>query len=75
MFSPNARYKGIVNVNGKWVAQFSAGYRVKILPKKSQAKEEIWKFARTKFLELGIPMIPSEDSNVAIQPEPAAKTG
>lgn len=55
---PNARFKGVINLNGQWVAAFAAGYRVKMTPKKSAAAEEIWNFVRAKFVEQGIPLSP-----------------
>lgn len=58
-FGPRVRFKGIVNIHGHWVAEFSVGYRVKILPKKSQAKEELWSFVRQKFIEQGIALVPA----------------
>jgi len=58
MYAPMVRFKGIVNINGDWVAEFSAGYRVKILPKKSQAKEQLWSYVRQKFIEQGFALVP-----------------
>jgi small-conductance mechanosensitive channel/ABC-type branched-subunit amino acid transport system substrate-binding protein len=58
-FAPSARFRGIVNVNGYWVAEFSASYRVKILPKKSEAKEAIWKHVRARFVEKNIDLVPA----------------
>lgn len=66
MYEPMARFKGVINVNGQWVACFSAGYRVKILPKKSKAKEDLWNFVRAKFIEQGIPLVPANASGIAI---------
>ena len=76
-YDPFARYKGIVNVNGYWVAEFSAGYRVKNLPKKSQAKSDIWNFVTAKFAEQGLALVPvnkgveKPDTPVVIQPHRA----
>jgi len=61
-YAPEPRFKGIVNVNGQWVALFAAGYRVKILPKKGKAKQELWQFVRQKFVEQGIPLLPVNNS-------------
>ncbi len=58
MYAPMVRFKGIVNINGNWAAEYSAGYRVKILPKKSQAKEKNWSYLRQKFIEHGIALLP-----------------
>ncbi len=58
-FAPMVRFKGIVNIHGHWVAEFSAGYRVKILPKKSSAKEQLWSYVRQKFIEQGIALVPA----------------
>lgn len=76
-YDPFARYKGIVNINGYWVAEFSAGYRVKNLPKKSQAKSDIWNFVTAKFAEQGLALVPvhkgaeKPDTPVVIQPHRA----
>ena len=59
MYAPTARYKGIVNIHGHWVGEFNVGYRVKMLPKKSQAKEQIWSFVRQKFIENDIALTPA----------------
>ena len=69
MNSPAARYKGIVNVNGQWVSCFAAGYRVKILPKKSIAKEELWIYVHRKFVEQGIPMAPADNTDFVMPPK------
>lgn len=63
---PGARFKGIVNLNGQWVASFSAGYRVKIMPKKSSAREELWQYVIPKFKEHGIPLLPARDDHTSI---------
>jgi potassium-dependent mechanosensitive channel len=59
MYAPEPRFKGIVNITGHWVAHYSIGYRVKILPKKSQAKEQLWSYVRQKFIEHGIALVPA----------------
>jgi potassium efflux system protein len=59
MYAPEPRFKGIVNITGHWVAHYSIGYRVKILPKKSQAREQLWSFVRQKFIEHGIALVPA----------------
>ncbi|MDP1526513.1 MAG: mechanosensitive ion channel [Rhodocyclaceae bacterium] len=59
-FEPMVRYRGIVNLNGQWVAHFSVGYRVAILPKKSKAREELWTFVRQQFIEQGLALAPTE---------------
>jgi len=59
MYAPEPRYKGIVNITGHWVAHYSVGYRVKILPKKSQAKEQLWSIIRQKFIEHDIALVPA----------------
>ena len=59
IYAPMVRYKGMVCTNGYWVAEYAAGYRVKILPKKSMAKEELWSFVRKQFQEQGIALTPS----------------
>lgn len=66
MIDPAVRYKGVINVNGQWVGCFAAGYRVKILPKKSQAREELWSYVRKQFIEHGIPLLPANNSGVAL---------
>ncbi len=70
LIAPSVRYKGVVNVNGHWVGDFEAGYRVKILPKKSLAREELWQYVRQKFIEQGIELIPADGVGVVM---PAAK--
>ena len=64
---PSARFKGVVNVNGQWVACYSAGYRVQTLPKKSKAKEELWKFVRARFLAEKIDLLPANGDGVALE--------
>jgi len=59
MFAPEPRFRGIVNITGHWVAQYNVGYRVKILPKKSAAKEQLWSYVRQKFIEEGIALVPA----------------
>lgn len=66
MYDPMVRFKGVVNVNGQWVACFSAAYRVKILPKKSSAREELWNYALQAFIEHGIPLAPANNAQVNI---------
>ena len=70
------RFRGVVNVNGRWVAEFSAGYRVAILPKKSRAREELWKVVRARFIERGIPLIPvtADDDPVVAEVPPSGAT-
>lgn len=58
--APSVRYKGIVNENGHWVSDFSAGYQVETNSKKSAAKEELWLYVRQKFVEHKISLIPVE---------------
>ncbi|OYT91660.1 MAG: hypothetical protein CFE43_11985 [Burkholderiales bacterium PBB3] len=58
LFAPMVRFKGIVCDNGYWVAEYSAGYRVKILPKKSKAKEELWSYVRQQFQAQGLTLFP-----------------
>jgi len=75
MLAPMARFKGIVNIHGHWVAEFSVGYRVKILPKKSQAKEKLWSFVRQKFIEQGIALIPSTGFTIPGADDDSDKSG
>jgi small-conductance mechanosensitive channel/ABC-type branched-subunit amino acid transport system substrate-binding protein len=77
IYEPMARFKGIVNVSGQWVTAFSAGYRVKILPKKSKAREDLWKFVRQRFIDEGIPLVPanSAEHTVLISAEKSQTTG
>lgn len=65
-YEPGIRFKGIVNLNGQWVAKFAAGYRVKMTPKKSAASEEIWNFVRRRFIEQGIPLAPTSPEGVTL---------
>ncbi len=68
LYEPMVRYKGVVNVNGHWVADFTAGYRVAILPKKSKAREQLWTYVRQKFVEQGIALLPAEGvGSVAVE--------
>jgi potassium-dependent mechanosensitive channel len=62
MYAPQVRYRGVANINGYWVAHFSAGYRVAILPKKGKAREQLWTYLRAQFLEQGIALAPIEGS-------------
>lgn len=68
---PGVRYKGVINVNGQWVGCFAAGYRVKIVPKKSAAREELWNHAYHAFTRRGIPLIPASNSPTALVEEKA----
>ena len=69
IYGPVVRFKGLVCDNGYWVAEYTAGYRVKILPKKSKAKEEIWSFVRTQIKEQGIELSPHpSDRNPVLKP-------
>lgn len=65
-FDPAVRYRGIVNINGRWVAAFSAGYRVAMLPKKGKAREELWAHVREQFELKGIPLIPTGDDDAPV---------
>jgi potassium-dependent mechanosensitive channel len=65
-FDPSVRYRGIINVNGRWVAAFSAGYRVANVPKKGKAREELWTYVREQFDQKGIPLIPAADVEAAV---------
>ena len=60
LYAPTVRYKGVLNVNGHWVGDFEAGYRVAILPKKSSARDELWRYVRQKFIEQGITLVPAD---------------
>lgn len=66
LFKPSIRYKGVVNVNGHWVADFEAGYRVAIPPKKSITRDELWTFVRRKFIEQGITLIPADGAGIML---------
>ncbi|MFH0788913.1 MAG: mechanosensitive ion channel domain-containing protein [Pseudomonadota bacterium] len=72
-FAPMPRFKGIVNIYGQWVAEYSVGYRVKILPKKSKAKEQIWSYVRQKFIENNIALIPSTAFTLPVGEDDASK--
>jgi potassium-dependent mechanosensitive channel len=69
MYEPMVRYRGVVNLNSHWVAEFSAGYRVEILPKKSKAREQIWNYVRERFIAEGIPLLPSNAALIQFGPE------
>lgn len=64
--NPSARFRGVLNVNGQWVASFSAGYRVKIMSHKGKAKQELWMAVRKRFLEEGIALLPANSDGVSI---------
>lgn len=66
--APGARFKGIINLNGQWVAAFAGGYRVKMAPKKAAAGEEIWNFVRRRFVAEGIPLAPVNAGGVTVIP-------
>jgi small-conductance mechanosensitive channel len=59
IYKPSARFRGIVNIEGTWVATFTARYRVKVTYKKSNAQEELWNEVREKFIEHGIALTPT----------------
>jgi small-conductance mechanosensitive channel/ABC-type branched-subunit amino acid transport system substrate-binding protein len=65
---PNVRYKGIINLNGQWVASYSAGYRVKSSNKKGAAAEQIWSHVRGRFVEQGIPLTPGSGGVAIMAP-------
>lgn len=73
MFAPEPRYRGVVNVNGYWVAQYNVGYRVKLLPKKSGAREQIWSYVRQKFVENNIALVPSTAHTLPVVEDDASK--
>ncbi|MEN9314590.1 MAG: hypothetical protein RIS35_983 [Pseudomonadota bacterium] len=56
---PGVRYRGIVSVEGRWVAAYAVGYRVKTPPKRSAAREELWTHVRDAFLREGIALAPA----------------
>lgn len=78
-YEPSVRYKGVVNHNGQWVGSYVAGYRVKILPKKAMAREEIWNRVRERFEAEDIPLVPANFAEgapaVMIKPSPLAGAG
>jgi small-conductance mechanosensitive channel len=55
--APSTRFKGLGKEDGKLVAQFSVGYRVKFGSKKSAAREELWLVMREKFMKEGVNLI------------------
>jgi small-conductance mechanosensitive channel/ABC-type branched-subunit amino acid transport system substrate-binding protein len=71
---PGVRYKGIINLNGQWVASYSASYRVKSSNKKGAAAEQVWSHVRARFVEQGIPLTPGNGGGVAIV-APAKQAG
>jgi small-conductance mechanosensitive channel len=58
MYAAMVRFKGMVCDNGYWVAEYSVGYRVEILPKKSKAKEQLWTYVRSQFKERDLDLYP-----------------
>ena len=69
-FEPGARYRGIVNQSGQWVAQFNAGYRVATASKKSRASEELWTSVRNALIQQQVDFVPQSPSLVHL---PASK--
>ena len=67
-YGPRIRYRGVVSVEIDWVADFTARYRVAILPDQSKAREQIWTYVRQKFVEQGIALLPSGQSPAAPAP-------
>lgn len=65
---PNVRYKGIINLNGQWVASYSASYRVKSSNKKGAAAEQVWSHVRGRFVEQGIPLTPGSGGIAIMAP-------
>ncbi len=65
-YGPVVRYRGITNVNGRWVAEFSAGFRVAKMFKRGAAREEVWSCVREKFVDCGISLIPVEGESMPI---------
>jgi small-conductance mechanosensitive channel/ABC-type branched-subunit amino acid transport system substrate-binding protein len=65
---PNVRYKGIINLNGQWVASYSASYRVKSSNKKGAAAEQVWSHVRARFVEQGIPLTPGSGGVAIMAP-------
>jgi hypothetical protein len=68
------RYRGVVNLNGRWVGEYSAGYRVAILPKKGRVREELWRHVRDRFIERKIPLIPMDQADDVVVIETKAGT-
>ena len=58
--NPKVNYKGIVNVEGDWVADFSASYRLEASFKKAEVKENLWLYVQNKFVEQHISSSPVE---------------
>lgn len=65
---PGVRYKGIINLNGQWVASYSASYRVKSSNKKGAAAEQVWSHVRSRFVEQGIPLTPGNGGVAIVAP-------
>lgn len=61
-YNPKVNYKGIINVNGDWVADFAGTYRLAVAGRKSDAKENICLYVREAFIKQGIPLIPTDET-------------
>lgn len=59
--NPSVKYKGVVNVNGDWVADFHATYRLESSGKKAAVKENIWLYVHQKFSERNIAIAKSNN--------------
>jgi small-conductance mechanosensitive channel len=73
-YDPMVRYRGVVNLNGRWVGEYSAGYRVAILPKKGRVREELWRHVRDRFIERKIPLIPMDQPDDMVVIDTKAST-
>lgn len=52
--APKANYKGVVNVDGFWVNDFTSKYYVENLSAKSSVRQELWLYIHQKFSENNI---------------------
>lgn len=64
--APRIRFKGIVNINGQWVAHFSVWCRVATMPMRLTAQEQLWTYVRREFIKHGIPLMPANNTHASI---------
>ena len=53
-YEPSVKYEGVVNVNGDWVSDYVASYRLASGSKKASTQENLWLYIQNKFSEQGI---------------------
>ena len=56
--SAKVNYKGTININGDWMSDYVAAYRIPVTVSKSFVKEKFLLSIRQDFLAKNIPLIP-----------------